>query len=223
MNILIPPIVNMPRVCDECPEDLCLIGYTPPCPSQCYDFDFTCEPIYNSYECSGTFTMSWHNYMSKGIVILLGILSIGLQCSCFLWYWLVIKMFCFLMSKIKEVRREAIAYLSITLFLWLIGILTPYISGLYIDFLITEISFKLLIWFVVVIAVIGSLQMFCRYFMSVASTKFNQKLVASISSNIYQKIFNSRYSEYTNVDNAYYIDQINKDTSTLVTFSLPTY
>ena len=27
------------------------------------------------------------------------------------------------MSKIKEVRREAIAYLSITLFLWLIGIL----------------------------------------------------------------------------------------------------
>ena len=22
MNILIPPIVNMPRVCDECPEDL---------------------------------------------------------------------------------------------------------------------------------------------------------------------------------------------------------
>lgn len=106
------------------------------------------------------------------------------------------------MSKIKEVRREAIAYLSITLFLWLIGILTPYISGLYIDFLITEISFKLLIWFVVVIAVIGSLQMFCRYFMSVASTKFNQKLVASISSNIYQKIFNSRYSEYTNVDNA---------------------
>lgn len=40
------------------------------------------------------------------------------------------------------------------------------------------------------------------------STKFNQKLVASISSNIYQKIFNSRYSEYTNVDNAYYIDQI---------------
>ena len=69
-------------------------------------------------------------------------------------------MFCFLMSKIKEVRREAIAYLSITLFLWLIGILTPYISGLYIDFLITEISFKLLIWFVVVIAVIGSLQMF---------------------------------------------------------------
>ena len=98
-------------------------------------------------------------------------------------------MFCFLMSKIKEVRREAIAYLSITLFLWLIGILTPYISGLYIDFLITEISFKLLIWFVVVIAVIGSLQMFCRYFMSVASTKFNQKLVASISSNIYQKNF----------------------------------
>ena len=58
MNILIPPIVNMPRVCDECPEDLCLIGYTPPCPSQCYDFNFTCEPIYNSYECSGTFTMS---------------------------------------------------------------------------------------------------------------------------------------------------------------------
>lgn len=114
------------------------------------------------------------------------------------------------MSKIKEVRREAIAYLSITLFLWLIGILTPYISGLYIDFLITEISFKLLIWFVVVIAVIGSLQMFCRYFMSVASTKFNQKLVASISSNIYQKIFNSRYSEYTNVDNAYYIDRSNQ-------------
>lgn len=28
MNILIPPIVNMPRVCDECPEDLCLIGST---------------------------------------------------------------------------------------------------------------------------------------------------------------------------------------------------
>ena len=68
------------------------------------------------------------------------------------------------------------------------------------------------------IAIINILQMFARYFLSIASTKFNQKLAADINNSIYQKIFASNYNEYANIDSAYYIDQINKDTYTMVGF-----
>lgn len=36
MNILIPPIVNAPRMRDECPEADCTYEYVPPCFSDYY-------------------------------------------------------------------------------------------------------------------------------------------------------------------------------------------
>lgn len=132
--------------------------------------------------------------------------------------YLVVKMFHFLIDKILYFKKEAVSYLLITLLLWIIGVSTPYISGIYIDYLLAGVSTNLFFAFIVAIAAINILQMFIRYFLSITSTKFNQKLAANISNSIYQKIFNSNYNEYVNIDSAYYIDQINKDTYTLVGF-----
>lgn len=52
MNILIPPIANAPRICDECPEADCTSGYTQPsCPGQCIHTS-TCNPVHTDYNCS---------------------------------------------------------------------------------------------------------------------------------------------------------------------------
>ena len=46
MNILIPPVLNAPRICDECPEADCTYGYTPPsCSPHCDEYN-PCWSIY---------------------------------------------------------------------------------------------------------------------------------------------------------------------------------
>ena len=52
MNILIFPIANAPRICDECPEADCTYGYVPPCFSFCGDYEQPCQSIYTEYNCS---------------------------------------------------------------------------------------------------------------------------------------------------------------------------
>ena len=127
-------------------------------------------------------------------------------------------MFRFLIDRISSFKKETISYILISLLLWVVGVLTPYISGIYIDYLLAGVSTNLFLSFILTIAIINILQMFARYFLSIASTKFNQKLAADINNSIYQKIFASNYTEYSNIDSAYYIDQINKDAYTIVGF-----
>ena len=112
----------------------------------------------------------------------------------------VVKMFRFLIDRISSFKKETISYILISLLLWVVGVLTPYISGIYIDYLLAGVSTNLFLSFILTIAIINILQMFARYFLSIASTKFNQKLAADINNSIYQKIFASNYTEYSNID-----------------------
>lgn len=104
------------------------------------------------------------------------------------------------------------------LVLWGVDIVTPYISGLYIDYLVGGIESNLFVVFVIIIAATNLLQMLFRYLQSIVSTKLGSKMSYQISDDIFQKIFYSEYQNYANIDSAYYIDQINKDSYTLVRF-----
>lgn len=109
-------------------------------------------------------------------------------------------------------------YIFIMLVLWGVDIVTPYISGLYIDYLVGGIESNLFVVFVIIIAATNLLQMLFRYLQSIVSTKLGSKMSYQISDDIFQKIFYSEYQNYANIDSAYYIDQINKDSYTLVRF-----
>ena len=111
-------------------------------------------------------------------------------------------------------------YFVTALFTWGIGMISPYISGLYINSLIKAISLTNLILFITLVASLNLLQMLFDYWQSILSVKLNQTLIYNISNDLFQKIFHSRYEQYGNIDCSYYIDQINKDSHLIVQFFL---
>ena len=111
-----------------------------------------------------------------------------------------------------------VKYIFILLVIWLIGIVTPYISGEYIDFLVGNIQSNLFVAFILIIAAVNVLQIVLRYIQSIVSTKLSYKIAYQVSDNLMQKIFRSDYKYYSNIDNAYTVDQISKDSNSVVTF-----
>ena len=119
---------------------------------------------------------------------------------------------------IKNHRTLCIQYIVVILLIWSTSVYAPYISGLYIDCLVSGTTKTTFFTFIILIIAINILQLILKYLQSIVSTKVTQILVYYISDTAFQKIFLSQYSEYANINAAYYIDLINKDSHTIVQF-----
>ena len=138
-------------------------------------------------------------------------------------------MFLFVFMKNREIVRAikqiaqsnyklVLSQIFIIFFLWAVGVVTPYLSGLYIDELIAGISFHSFVAFILIIAAANFLKIALRYLQSLISTNLGQRMVHQINNILFQKIFTSNYAYYCNIDCAYYIDQINRDSNAVVNF-----
>ena len=114
--------------------------------------------------------------------------------------------------------RLIFSQICIIFFLWAVGVVSPYLSGLYIDELIAGISFHSFVAFILIIAAANFLKIALRYLQSLISTNLGQRMVHQINNILFQKIFTSNYAYYCNIDCAYYIDQINRDSNAVVNF-----
>lgn len=114
--------------------------------------------------------------------------------------------------------RLIFSQICIIFFLWAVGVVSPYLSGLYIDELIAGISFHSFVAFILIIAAANFLKIALRYLQSLVSTNLGQRMVHQINNILFQKIFTSNYAYYCNIDCAYYIDQINRDSNAVVNF-----
>ena len=123
---------------------------------------------------------------------------------------------------IKQIARSnyklVVSQIFIICFLWAVGVVSPYLSGLYIDELIAGISFHSFVAFILIIAAANFLKIALRYLQSLVSTNLGQRMVHQINNILFQKIFTSNYAYYCNIDCAYYIDQINRDSNAVVNF-----
>ena len=123
---------------------------------------------------------------------------------------------------IKQIARSnyklVLSQIFIIFFLWAVGVISPYLSGLYIDELIAGISFHSFVAFILIIAAANFLKIALRYLQSLVSTNLGQRMVHQINNILFQKIFTSNYAYYCNIDCAYYIDQINRDSNAVVNF-----
>lgn len=123
---------------------------------------------------------------------------------------------------IKQIARSnyklVLSQIFIIFFLWAVGVVSPYLSGLYIDELIAGISFHSFVAFILIIAAANFLKIALRYLQSLVSTNLGQRMVHQINNILFQKIFASNYAYYCNIDCAYYIDQINRDSNAVVNF-----
>ena len=119
---------------------------------------------------------------------------------------------------VSEYRMLSVQYIVVSVLIWTIGVCSPYISGLYIDYLVSGTTKAAFFTFITLIIAINILQLVLKYLQSIVPTKVNQILVYYISDTAFQKIFLSQYSEYANINAAYYIDLLNKDSHTIVQF-----
>lgn len=123
---------------------------------------------------------------------------------------------------IKQIAQSnyklVLSQIFIIFFLWAVGVATPYLSGLYIDELVAGIRFDSFVAFILIIAIANFLKIALRYLQSLVSTNLGQRMVHQINNLIFQKIFTSKYAYYCNIDCAYYIDQINRDSNAVVNF-----
>ena len=123
---------------------------------------------------------------------------------------------------IKQIAQSnyklVISQIFIIFFLWAVGVVAPYLSGLYIDELVAGISFRAFVEFILIIAATNFMKIVLRYLQSLVSTNLGQRMVHQINNIIFQKIFTSKYAYYCNIDCAYYIDQINRDSNAVVNF-----
>ena len=72
----------------------------------------------------------------------------------------------------KKLLLLVVQYVMVVLVLWVIDIATPYISGLYIDYLVTGMELNIFAAFVVLIAAASLIQMLFRYLQSIVSSVF---------------------------------------------------
>ena len=121
-------------------------------------------------------------------------------------------------KSIIKLKKIVVQYTIIMLVLWIAETIMPYISGIYIDYLVNGLKYNMFITFIVVIALISLIQILFRYFQAIILQRLVHYMTYRISSEIFQKIFNSEYKFYSDIDRAYYIDQISKDARTIVRF-----
>ena len=124
----------------------------------------------------------------------------------------------FIFKEISQSKKPVVNYILISLILWGINIFTPYLSGIYLNQLLSGMDKVLFAAFIISFTLANVLQMISGYFQAIVSVRFNQEIAYNISNDIFQKIFRSEYKQYKNIDCAYFVDQINKDSRTIVRF-----
>jgi ATP-binding cassette subfamily C protein len=106
----------------------------------------------------------------------------------------------------------------ITSLLWAISIVSPYISGVYVDYLISHNPLLWIVYFLLAFGFINIINIVVQYFTAIVTTKLKNTMLYEIINNINQKIFKSQLSIFKKYDKAYLIDQIGEDSATIVAF-----
>lgn len=119
---------------------------------------------------------------------------------------------------LKKMKLIVLFHIILMFCLWFVGISVPYISGIYIDYLVKGTVLKEILVFAVIILLFNLIKILCQYLNSLMATRLNNRLLYEISNDLYQKIFRSIYKKYSNTDPAYLVDQIGKDSGTMVVF-----
>lgn len=124
----------------------------------------------------------------------------------------------FLQKYARNNIKILVCYFLVLIVLWSIDMILPYVSGIYIDHLVNDISVRKISIFLLFLAFINIIKVIGQYSRTLLNTKLNNTIIYQISRDIFQKIFRTDYKHYSNIDCAYQIDKINRDTNILVRF-----
>lgn len=122
------------------------------------------------------------------------------------------------LNQIRENRLDVFRHLVIIFVLWCFDIATPYLFGLYIDYIVSDIQWDIFAILIVSITVINLTQLVLRYFQSTIVTRLTKTITYNISNKVFQKLFSLEETNIFQSDSSYYIDQINNDSHVVARF-----
>lgn len=125
----------------------------------------------------------------------------------------------FLKEHLINVKKHVIIYFIFSILIWMISFFNPYLSGKFIDALISENSdFNNIVILIILISSINVINILFQFIIARSSTKLNNLLLYNINLKIYNKLYFSKTQIINNLDVGYFIDLINSDSSNLVSF-----
>lgn len=128
------------------------------------------------------------------------------------------KIFTYVGKYVKRYKKVFGLFLVSSVVLWLSSTLTPYISGLYLDYLLSKQSMKYVYGFTGLFLGVNLITIFSRYIMSLYVTKLNNNITFEMNYDIFERFRYFKILELEKKNTAYIMDRINQDLSVLVVF-----
>ncbi len=128
------------------------------------------------------------------------------------------KIFTYIGKYLKGYKKVLCLFIVSSVILWLSSTLTPYISGLYLDCLLTKQSIERVYWFTGIFLSVNLITIFARYVMSLYVTKLNNNITFEMNYDIFEHFRYLKILELEKKNTAYIMDRINQDLSVLVVF-----
>ncbi|MCL2404791.1 MAG: ABC transporter ATP-binding protein/permease [Defluviitaleaceae bacterium] len=119
---------------------------------------------------------------------------------------------------LSESRRYTICYFIVAVLYLSIGFAMPYISGIYVDRLVTDADMDIIWMFVLAFAVVYIVQSVIYLGWNLISSLFSNTFFYHMVINPVRHIMKSRFSKYHNMESAKLVNQLRDDGVTFLTF-----
>ena len=121
-------------------------------------------------------------------------------------------------SGLSENKRYSIYYFVAAFFYLIVGFIMPYLSGIYIDRLITDASMDVIWTFIFVFAAVYIVQSIINLAWNLINSLFCNTFFYHMVVNPVKHIMKSRFSKYHNMDSAMLINQLKDDGISFLSF-----
>lgn len=123
-----------------------------------------------------------------------------------------------LKSYLKKHNKYLILYLVLSLFTWAISIIIPYVTGKYIDDLISLHVIRIVYKFTFIFLVLNLIQIVLSYFFNIVVTKFKANLAFDLNFEIIEHIKKLPMLYFKNTNSTYLNQRINSDAASVTDF-----
>lgn len=128
------------------------------------------------------------------------------------------KILTFLSPYLKKYKNILCIFLISNTLLWLFTTATPYLSGLYLDVLLTKKSIHYVLIFTGILLGLNLLNILAEYLMSIYVTKLDNNVIFEINYDIFERFRFFEILSFEKNNTAYLMDKINQDVGIMVTF-----
>lgn len=118
---------------------------------------------------------------------------------------------------LKKYKFDLWTYLIFAFLVWVISFVLPYLTGNYVDILVTA-NRDAVLWFTAIIFSLNAVNLLFKYISELALAKINTNIAFQISYALYERLKKVHLSYYHNLDSVYLVNRINNDANAIIGF-----